>query len=370
MANENRSRYYDLDQIKQIPILDVCNAFGVEIHNKSGKSWCKVRPERTPSVILHPDRNTYHDFGTNETSDNIGLVSAYLGVDRGEAIRFIGEAFNLVPVNPREGVQAGELTAWEYQKIGLSYMASNNFEFDLFRQGQARVIELQLRYSMPMNVLKKNHPLIYERLLKQRAIPYVRDLRKDYYLEVFSQYNLAREIGSPQTFHRLVEQGEFEDMIKELYAAEKTLERACKGTSIKAWEPMQHDPVKDIEKILSGEIRYTMGNKNKWQMEALAKQAVTSIKYQDVDFGAFMSKYTLLDKFNHSTFFKDGKLIVAYLEKDRERIRPILDQMRAKSDKGLDQKIANARQRQARKSEQEQTETKNLTFHDLNREER
>lgn len=371
MNKANPNHFYDLDQIRQIPILEICKFFGIDYKEKSGKYWCKVRPEITESVILHVDRNMFHDFGTNQTSDNIGLVSAFFDVDRGKAIRMIGEGFHLTPANPREGMKTGDLTIWEYEAIGLNgYQAAKNFDFNHDRQSESRVQELSLRYAIPMNVVKSTNPAIYERILKQRALPYVRDLRADYYMELFSHYNLCREIGSLGAFDKAADNGDFADMIKQLQTAERVLERACRGTSIKAWSVGEYDPKEDLKKVLSGEVRIPLGNSSKREMESFAKQDGTSVKYQSADLGKFMSQFCALEDFRHSAFLKEGNVIVAYLASDYGKLKPILNEMRLTAKDNLNQQIKDAENKQGRESgdsiSDKETPAKDIT----NREER
>lgn len=351
MNQTANKRFYDLDKIKSIPILDVCNAFGIDLERKGGSIWCKVRPERTASVTLHPEKNIYHDFGTGQTSDVIGLVSVYLGIDRGAAIEKLAEAFCVSPENTQSGRNAGELTVWEYEKIGLDgKMATKNFDFDLSRQSMERVSELSLRYAMPMNVLKKTNPRIYERLLKQRAIPHVRDLRNEYYMDVFARYHLGKAIGSEELFNKAAQNGEFAEQIKELQTAERILKRACFGTQIEAWPVGEYDPAKDLKKILDGTIKISLGNASYPELKNFSTQENSPVKYRTVALDGFWNSFSALKDISHSAFMKDGNVVVGFLEKDMGKIKPILDKIRAPSKTSLNQKISSAQQRSAQQA--------------------
>lgn len=347
MGTNNTNNFYDLEQIKSIPILDVCNAFGIVVERKGGNLWCKVRPERTASAILHPENNTFHDFGTNMTSDVIGLVSLFHGVDRGAAIQQLAGAFSISTSNPRGGLADTELTSWEYKMIGLDGgMATKNFDFDLSRQDPSRVMELSLLYGMPMNVLKRQHTRIFEKLIRQRALPHVRDLRRDYYMEVFTHYNLARNIGSVDVFHKSVENGEFNERIKELKQAENLLIRACSGTWIKARPVGEYDPATDIEKILSGEIKIsTLGNATFDEVKKRAEEQSTSVSYYTVDYDGFMNLNGKLKPFTHNAFLKDGNVVVQYLRKDWKDLKDIFSGIRIQRKENLNDKIAGAKER-------------------------
>lgn len=351
-ANESNN-FYNLEQLKSIPILDVCNVFGIVVERKGGQLWCKVRPERTASAILHPENNTFHDFGTNKTSDVIGLVSVFKGIDRGGAMRKLAEAFCISTSNPRGGLSDTELTSWEYKKIGLDGgMATKNFDFDLSRQDPSRVMELSLLYGMPMNVLKRQHTRIFEKLIRNRALPHIRDLRQDYYMEVFSHYNLARNMGSTGAFHKSVENGEFDERIKELKQAESILIRACSGTWIKARPVGEYEPAADIEKILAGEIKIpTLGNATYDEVKKRAEEQNTSVSYYTVDFDGFMNLNGKLDPFAHNAFLKDGNVVVQYLRKDWKDLKDIFSRIRIQRKENLNDKIAGAKERTANTGE-------------------
>lgn len=73
MADINRSNFYDLNRLKQIPITDVAQRLGVALERRHNGTWCKVRKESVPSTIIHTEKNTFYDFGTNTGGDVISL---------------------------------------------------------------------------------------------------------------------------------------------------------------------------------------------------------------------------------------------------------------------------------------------------------
>lgn len=348
METATSKPFYNLDQIKSIPILEVCERFGVEVKQYGKNLKCKIRDERTPSTVLHPESNTFYDFGGNhDHGDSISFVGALCGVDRGEAITMIANAFHIEPQNPRAGLNPNELTLFEYNQIGLEGdLATKNFDFDIGRQGVERVKELSEKYNMSMNALKEISPRIFERLLRQRAIPFVRDLRNDYYKHVFDLYTFCSQANMTHVFFSRAESGAgFEDEIRALQNAERTLERACKGTSIEAYPVKDYNPGKDIAKLLSGEVKFPLGTVSYMQMKSLSEESKSPVKYQTCDLKGYLR--TDLRRFNYSAFMKNGNVVVGFLEKDRGDIKPELDKIKAPSKGGLDGKIATAKQQQA-----------------------
>lgn len=322
MAQTERKPFYDIARIRDIPILEVCQQLGIPVEQKGGKPWCKLREERTASTILHPENNTFHDFGTNRHGDAIDLVCEVHGVNKGDAIRFLAEVFHISPETPNR--HSIGLSDWEYRQIGIAGdLATKNFDFDLERQGIERVTQLSQRYGIPMNDLRQQYPKIYAQILRQKAIPFVKGLRDEYYLEVFSRYSLTKGIGAEHVFQSEQAQVEFSRRIAQLQRAEGVLLRACQGTSIRAYSVGSYEPGTDLSRILSGELKIPLGGKSYWEMNSIAREQGTAVKYQTVDYGKYISG--TLDGFQHSAFLKKDAVVVGYLEKDYTRIKPVLD---------------------------------------------
>ena len=104
-------------------------------------------------------------------------------------------------------------------------------------------------------------------------------------------------------------------------------------------------------------------------MLRLAKQGDTAIKYQSADLFKFMANSIELDDFQHSGYLKEGKIIVAYLESDREKIKPLLDKMRLGKE-NLNDKISDAQKRQSTPEDSNSEKKESLSKTTANREER
>lgn len=344
--------FYDLSRIKTIPIVEVCRRFGVPFEIKGGKYWCNLRGERTASVLLHDEMygrwpNSFHDFGTHRSGDVIDLIAVYTGVQRRDAIAMVAEMFNIEPANPRAGLSSYELTLWEYSKIGLyGDLATKNFSFDLDRQSLDRIRELSEKYAMPMNDLRKKYAKIYTQILRDKAIPFVRELRSSYYFELCREHHLLEKMGLGHMFLEDSAQERFQtEYIKDLSEAERILDRACQGTEITARKPVEYDPVKDFQKLQSGELKPTVSQYDYGDMKRAAKDANTSVRYRTFELDSYLLNTKELDGFMHSAYLKECKVVIGYLESDRERIKPLFDRMKSGLNPGLDQKINDAKGR-------------------------
>lgn len=327
-----RPAFFDLSQIKQIPITDVCQSFlGIECFQRSGKTWCKTHSERTASTLLHEEENTFYDFGTHRHGDVIELVSYVMDIEKKDAIKMLAEAYGVEALDLRKDRDPNELTYFEYARIGIAgEIATKNFEFNVDRMPYERIIEISQKYSsLDMNELRKKHPKMYEKVLRQKALPFVRNLRNEYFLDLWAQYKLTCDIGNPSLFFRPDSIAFFDNQIKDLQQTERILARAVQGTSIVLRPTREYDPAKDIEMLSKGEIKPVMGTASYPEMQDAAKETNCSVKYRTVDYGKYVEH--MMDEGEdllYSAFLQSGRVVIGYLEADLERFKPFFEKMK------------------------------------------
>lgn len=327
------SGFYDLEQLKQIPILQVVRDFlGLEYVVRGGRHWCKAHSERTPSALLNEDRNTFYDFGTNQHGDVIELVSYVMNIERKDAIKVLAEAYNISAIDRRQGLTPNELSAWDYAKLGLyADLATKNFIFDVDRLPFEKICEISEKYSIPMNELRKRYPAMYERVLRQKAVPHVRTMRNEYFLELWGQYQLTCRIGDPALFFRPDSLQLFDDKIKALQDAEQILKRAIAGTGIELRPPRTYDPAKDLELLSEGKIKPVLGPASYQELQDAAELAGCSVKHWTFDYDQY-ALHMMCEPNNelfYSAFLKAGRVVIGFLESDLDRFKPYFDKMNA-----------------------------------------
>ena len=142
---KEKKAFYDLAEIKAIPLQEICRALEIPVKRKGNSDWFSIRPEREPSCKIYPT-NTYSDFGDgNRGGSGIDLVAAVQEISPEAAIAWIGETFGLRPLNHVRG--KGELTDRQYAAIGIQAdLATKNFSFDLETYSEEQTREFAEKY--------------------------------------------------------------------------------------------------------------------------------------------------------------------------------------------------------------------------------
>lgn len=97
-----KSRYYDLEHIKEIPIGDYLHACGIEPAKRyNGYALYHAPYREDPNASLKVDfrQNLWHDYGTSQGGSIIDLVMQMQGCSAYEAMAYLaeGKAANLTP---------------------------------------------------------------------------------------------------------------------------------------------------------------------------------------------------------------------------------------------------------------------------------
>ena len=317
---------YDTERLNEIPILSVCLMLNIPIEKKhSHRAMCKVRNERTASTVLYLDSNTFYDFGGGTGGDVIAFYAYAAEVSQGEAMKALGQAFGVVPTNPRAGLRSNELTLYDWKHIGIyGERAAKNFIFNVDRMSLERLAEISEQYNMSMNELRKAHPRTYERVLKQKALPYVRTLRNTYYLNVYSLYCFYKNTGHPDLFQAPANQQDLTQEKESLIQAERALSRAVQGTSITFRAGTSYEPNTVLKQLLRGEPE--LGSRSYKGMQALARKNDCFIRYRTMD----VIDYQCADfsEIPHTAFVKGERVSVGFLPADEEKILAIMDEVK------------------------------------------
>ena len=136
--------YYKIDEIKAIPIQDVCSHYGIVLKAKGENWWGRLREnDRTPSFSINPSKNIWRDWGISKGGDVISLVSEIEGVDQGKAILILGERFGIEQEYTTEKVSVFP-TFNQFKSIGIfSKRAIQNLDINLEKQSIEEIEKLE-----------------------------------------------------------------------------------------------------------------------------------------------------------------------------------------------------------------------------------
>lgn len=346
------SRSYVLDDVKTIPILDICSELGIRVEKKGRGYWCKMRPEKTASVILHPENNTYHDFGTNEHGSSIDFVSSVLSLSFAESVRFLGDTFGLEPESREDARKRHTIMSLtDYSRIGLyGDLATKNFTFPIQHFSIEKLYEIENKYKMSMNQLRKQHPKTYERILREKAIPFVVSQQNLYYLGVWNYYSLLKEMNHTYYFYDSEKTlAHFKDQITELERAEHALKKAALGTSLELPEPVIDDPQRIISHFLDDKLAFSIGTHSREGLRATVGKAPDAVSVQTVSHSAYLQ--TDMDDIPHAALMTKDHIDIYCATKDIEKAQ---ERMGIKSNSfrhpSLDQRIEVAGEKRAGQS--------------------
>ena len=87
----------NLDQIKQLSIVDVARAYGCDVIEQNNRHWVRspFSQDKTASCNLSADKNLFYCFSTHQGGDLIKFVMLKNGWDFQESIKDLSQKFNI-----------------------------------------------------------------------------------------------------------------------------------------------------------------------------------------------------------------------------------------------------------------------------------
>ncbi len=332
-------RSYSLADVKSVSILDVCDRLGITVSRRGKHYWCKLRDECNPSTVLHPEHNSFYDFGTQQHGSNIDLVCTVTGKSFPDAVRYLGETFDLTPETYAEKRDRFRIMSrTDYARIGLhADLATKNFVYDIAHYPPDKLLDIELRYQMPMNTLRKEHPETYARIIRDKDIPYVHQLRELYYLDVWNYYSLLQSTGRAFLFYDSERtQAHFAERTNALEQAERSLYKAGQGTGLRIPEPAHYDPLRVISLMLTDRLTISLGTCSKKDLTRQPAHPCTSFSVSHNTFFA-----SDLSTFSYAADLSKDRVTITCRNSDllklKTRLHPLSDLDRKIQDAGTKQ---------------------------------
>lgn len=320
--------FYNLDELRSIPILDVCENFGVLVQKQGRSYFCKLRDEKTASCKLYFDGkdgyDSFYDFGSHAGGDVIRFVSEYLGCDWQTALEELAKSFDIAPINNTEYMNRNELTDLEWKKLGVfGDLATKNFDFDLEKYSLETVQKFSEKYAMSVNQLRKDHPTkyVYD-IIKKRAIPFVYKMRNNYYFDLYCALSLQRSLTGHFDINNVPEKDleSYKSSCKKLLQVEKLLRKALRGTDV-AYSFREYDVRLDLQKIYLGEVSFEVGEISYSDVKKESRLQGVDLRYRSVTIEDYLSlKEYGIDSVSHAAFLKNDKVNLVFLPEHSELI--------------------------------------------------
>lgn len=144
-----------IDSIKQVSIVNYLLSLGVKPVKYSGVQLVYFSPkhtEKTPSFFVHPDKNVFYDYTSNERGDIIRLVSYLTGCTFREAVEIL-QKFKPVnePANFSFSGQKSEQTGKDSKLIITDVKPLENKALLKYVDERCISIELAKKYLREVN---------------------------------------------------------------------------------------------------------------------------------------------------------------------------------------------------------------------------
>lgn len=313
----------------EVPIESVLELVGI-FPNSHGKYRLREEDD-TPSASIYKAKNFIKDFGDNNTLNCCGLVAWRKNLSYKDATLFLAKEFGykMPEFNKNDNYDNTRVTDWEWKEL-LIYpdMASKNMLFFPDKWGHEKTREYAEKYRMPMSELKDVDKNMYEKIVNSKGKSRVLELRNDYFCKLYNWYNIRKELNIKFNLDDLKNDNDILDIFKELTNAERILEKAIIGTTLK-FEPGKYNVVNDYYKVVNGEVPVEIGQENTTVIQRKAnkrKAKVFSTEPLTLD-----EYYQLLrnglDTLDHSALRKGDKVVVSFVSTDSSKVNYLVQAM-------------------------------------------
>lgn len=330
MIGKDSRPFYDLEQLKSIPIHEVAQAFGVQVKKAGNDYWCAIRDERTPSCKLYTKTNSFCDFGAaNYGGDTIELTRFLNSCSsRYEAMEVLAQAFGIQPEQ-----QSGNLrklpSIRQFAKIGIyGDVATKNFDFHIEKYGVEGAQKISKKYHMTVEKLSELYPDVYHNMLRAKAVPYVHALRNAYLNNLRFCYDTTINFGWDAPIDDSLFD-EAREMLRDAETAERILKQAIQDPQKVKFQQNTYDLQADYTAIAKGEmtVELTASEPMEYhELRALSKTSGRPLQYSELPYDLY---HTLSDSLReispYSAFVKGNTVKIAYDAEFAEQINDLIN---------------------------------------------
>ncbi len=331
-----------IQQLKQIPLSEILHdIYGIELHQKSNRFYCKIRPERTDSCYIYPN-NSWYDFGGSIGGDTITLVQTMEECDRKTAMQKLSDWYNI----KREYRQRDNKSLWdfEWKKLGVQPdRTSKNLnicvletggkpdpfaDITLFIDQPEQISAFEEKYGVPFNEFRKTDTIGYHNILKQRVWFPLLNEREDYYTGLLTSYRLYKQIdGENFAKNAVATCDEILQKADDLNEKCAILRRAVDDISLLKVPLFGLNPSKDLQGILDGSIRFQPSKVHYFELCKWGKTKGETIYCIEVSYDDYVHLHTPTDSplrgIPHSAFYKSGVCHICVIQSSTAQVEKI-----------------------------------------------
>lgn len=339
-----------IERLKQIPIVQILHElYGIQATQKNGRSYCKIREERTASCCIYPN-NSWYDFGGSVGGDSIKLVEVLDGCDRKTAMEKLARSFGIQREHQKRNPK--ELFDFEWKKLGIyPDMASKNMNINLVMStdkpdrtadinlcldSPAQLLEFRHRYQIPINEFRKTDPVGYHNLLKKHVLTALFNEREDYLIDLLFSYRLVHSFETEMfAFDFATSSPARCTKAEQINDKCVLLRRAVDDVSLLKVPLFRLNPTQDLRGILNGNLQIKYSKTSYFELCHLANQSYQNISSVAISFEDYLQAAYgdgMKNSINvaHAAYYQAGQCYLCFLECDAPKIQNIFGEKAAK----------------------------------------
>lgn len=174
MNFEGKRKFYDLDTLRAIPVVEVLQRYGVDVKVRYKDGWCRIRSDDNhPSCHINLNKNSWFDHGIQLGGGPIQVVQYFENCSNYDAIQILAEMFDVPAMKNETGETV--LTDAQFAQIGIQAdMVTKNIDWDFEHFTMEQATKLRDRYKdMSMQQLARTDRRAYVNFIRFKSIPYV-----------------------------------------------------------------------------------------------------------------------------------------------------------------------------------------------------
>lgn len=314
MNFEGKRKFYDLDTLRAIPVVEVLQRYGVDVKVRYKDGWCRIRSDDNhPSCHINLNKNSWFDHGIQLGGGPIQVVQYFENCSNYDAIQILAEMFDVPAMKNETGETV--LTYAQFAQIGIQAdMVTKNIDWDFEHFTMEQATKLRDRYKdMSMQQLARTDRRAYVNFIRFKSIPYVYEMKK-FYLQAIADLAECK----PNTTEYLMVRARAEENEKEYKRIYNILKKAVTKDEVAVAKYNINSVDTDLQNYRDGKLSVECGIVPYIDMKSKAK-ALNSVLVKLENLSKKDIELLNNEGINYSAFARQGKYNVVVEKSDAER---------------------------------------------------